>query len=115
MAKKGLFVLVLAVIAVGGVFAQSYTCTMVASGSGYEVWRDDENGQTWIEWRGMHYVFYVVGKVVQGTYEVVCSNGVRGTVGSAEAIAVIAKVSLPAAGALAVYRAICYLGDQAFR
>jgi hypothetical protein len=109
------FLLVLGTI---GLYAQSYTCTMVASGSGYEVWRDDANGQTWIEWRGMQYVFNVIGKTARGVYEVVCSNGARGTVNSVAAVAALAgggTTAPPVAAFSAVYNAICYLGDQAFR
>lgn len=101
-----------------GVYAQSNTCTMVSSGSGWQVWRDDNTNQTWVEWRGVMWVINVVGRNARGVYEVVCSDGAKATVNSAAAIATLysgGSVAPPIAAFTAMYNAVCYLGDQAFR
>jgi hypothetical protein len=119
MNKKIAGVLVLLfVLGTMGVYAQSYTCTMVDSGSGWEVWRDDATGQTWVEWRGVQWIVNVIGKTARGAYEVACSNGARGAVNGYAALATLysgGTSAPPAAAFIAMYNAVCYLGDQAFR
>jgi hypothetical protein len=118
MNKKTVGLLVfLFILGTIGIAAQSNTWTMVDSGSGWQVWRDDNTNQTWIEWRGVMWVINVVGKTARGTYEVVCSNGARGTVNGYAALMTLysgGTAAPPGAAFIAAYNAVCFLGDMAF-
>jgi len=115
MKKKMVFVLAFFVF--GGVmssFAQSNTCTKVWSDGIYEVWRDDNYGEVWVEGPGVFFAMNII-RTVRGGYEVACSNGVRKVVSTLrDVIAILNEfdINIPGQGALKIYESVCRIGDR---